>query len=48
MELRSFASRWRDDITDFVNTNKIAYVHIQSIVYDSERKCFTLFYWGKN
>lgn len=48
MELRSFDSRWKDDITDFINANRIIQAHIQGIVYDSERKCFTLFYWGKD
>lgn len=45
MELRSFDSRWRDDITQFVNEQKIRREDIQGLIYDSERKCFTLFYW---
>ena len=46
MNLYSFDSRWRDNITQFVNQNRIRREDIQDIVYDSERKCFTLFYWS--
>ena len=46
MNLYSFDSRWRDNITQFVNQNGIRRDDIQGIVYDSERKCFTLFYWS--
>lgn len=46
MNLYSFDSRWRDEITQFVNKNGIRRDDIQGFVYDSERKCFTLFYWS--
>lgn len=46
MVLMSYESRWRDDITHFVNVRGIKRENIQEIVYDVERKCFNLFYWS--
>lgn len=46
MILQSFDSRWRDEISQFVNENGIRKEDIQTIFYDSERKTITLFYWS--
>ena len=46
MILQSFDSRWRDEISRFVNENGIKREDIQTIFYDSERKTITLFYWS--
>ncbi len=45
MILESYCSPWSDEITKFVHKYKIKRENIQTIVYDTERGYFTLFYW---